>query len=120
MSTPVSAALPSSSRGEPELVTEHSAGLGPDVDYIAVGNDVVATLDPQQSTIARRNVAAAFDEVLPGDHLGLDEALLNLGVDLTRRLPGGRATAQRPRHRLLALVGSEKGDQPEQLVRGSH
>ena len=60
------------------------------------------------------------DEVLVGDHLGADEAVLEIRVDDARRLRRGRAGPHGPGAHFLH-AGGEIGLQPQQLVgrRGS-
>src|SRR3954454_3505426 len=93
--------------------------LGPDVDHVAVLNDVVAALDPQGATVAGGGVAAGVDQLVPGDHLGADEALLDVAVNPARGLVCGSASRQGPGQRLLVGVGCEEADQIEQLESGS-
>ncbi len=85
------------------------------MDDVAVGDEVVAALGAKQAALAGPDVAARRDQVFPRDDLGADEALLDLGVDLARRLPGGRPRPHAARHRFLAGVRSEEDDQVEQV-----
>src|SRR6201986_377084 len=61
----------------------------PDRDPVAVGDHVVATLEPERGVLPCARVAAELDELVPGDDLGADEALLDVGVDLAPRGPDG-------------------------------
>src|SRR6185436_10411310 len=90
--------------------------LNLDGDDVAVLDYIVAPLDPQQPLVARRRVATALDQLLPADRLGLDEGILDLGVDRAGRLPSRRATRQRAGDGLLALARGEEDDQVEQLI----
>ena len=77
---------------------------------------------------SRRILPASFapcsplqrDEVVVGDHLGADEALLEVGVDHAGGLRRQRAAAQRPGAHFLR-AGGEVRQQAEQVVarRGS-
>ena len=58
------------------------------------------------------------DEVVVGDDLGADEALLEVGVDLARRLRRHRADVRRPGAHFLRAGGEER-QQPEQVVGGA-
>ena len=64
---------------------------------------------------ARRGDAAERREVVVGDDLGLDEALLEVGVDDAGRLRGLPALLDRPGAHLL-LTRGEIGLQAEQVV----
>ena len=55
-------------------------------------------------------VAAGVDELVPADHLGADEALLDVGVDLAGGVPGGQAAPQVPGLGGLVLAGGEERD----------
>ena len=66
------------------------------MDDVAVLDDVVLALEPQLPRLAAPGLAPEPHEVLVGDHLGADEAALDVAVDLARRLEGGRAAADRP------------------------
>src|SRR4051812_34396467 len=73
-------------------------------DHVAVLHHVVASLGPDQPSIARFRVAAGAHEVLPADHLGADEAGLDIGVNAARCVPGGEPAAKGSRPRLAAAV----------------
>src|SRR4051812_391018 len=83
-------------------------------DDIAVAHEVVPTLQAQNATLTRPGVAAGLDERLPADDLGADEALLDVGVDLARGVPGREAVAHVPRLRGLVLTRGEEGDLVQQ------
>ena len=90
-----------------------------DGDHVAVGDHVVAALEPQRSAVARARVAAGVAQRLPADHLGADEAALDVGVDQAGRVPDRQAAAQMPGLRRLVLAGGEERDQVEQLERAA-
>src|SRR4029453_15970549 len=56
-----------------------------EVDDVAVLDDVVLALDPELSGLAAARLASELDQVAPVDHLGADEASLDVGVDLPGR-----------------------------------
>src|SRR6478736_7439336 len=85
-----------------------------DGQHVAVVHQVVAALEAQRAAIARAGVATSFDERVPADDLGADEALLDVGVDLARGVPGGQPVAQVPALGGFGLTGREEGDQLEQ------
>ena len=68
-----------------------------DRQHLAVRDDVVAALGAQEPALARRGERAAFDELLPADHLRADEALPHVRMD-----PAGASSAVAPRGRLQA------------------
>src|SRR4051812_48612409 len=89
--------------------------LSPDVDHVAVLDDVVAALDPQRPPVSRARVAAGVEQLVPGDDLGADERLLNVAVDTAG---GGVDTATAAQGvRLSGLVGvrGEEADEVEQV-----
>src|SRR4051794_31899890 len=90
--------------------------LNLDRDHVAVLDYVVAAPDAERALAGGGRVAAALAQLPPADRFGLDEGVLDLGVDRARRLPGGRAARDRARNRLLALAGGEEGEQVEQVV----
>src|SRR5439155_17555093 len=63
----------------------------PEVDDVAVLDDVVLALEPELPRLAAPGLAPEAHELLVGDHLGADEAALDVAVDLARRLEGGRS-----------------------------
>src|SRR5829696_2197713 len=83
---------------------------------VAVGDLVVLALDAHLADLAGLGPRADGDQLLPVDHLGPDEAALEVRVDdpgALRRLPTG---AERPRPALL-LAGGEERAQAQQVVR---
>src|SRR5690242_4856930 len=84
---------------------------GPDVDEVAVGDDVVPSLDPQGAALPGGGIAPRVHELLPGDLLRAHERALDVAVHPPGGVVGGAAPAQRPRHRLLAGVRREEGDE---------
>src|SRR3984885_12933868 len=76
---------------------------------------------PFQSPLPRflgAHFALVGDEILVGDHFGADEALLEVGMDHSRRLGRSRTFAHRPGPHFL-LAGGEVGLQTQQLVAGT-
>ena len=55
--------------------------------------------------------------LVPADHLGADEAALDVGVDHARGVPDAQATLEVPGLRGLVLAGGEERDQVEQRER---
>src|SRR2546422_4331970 len=89
-----------------------------EVDDVAVLDDVVLALEPQLPRLAALGLAPEAHELVVGDHLGADEAALDVAVDLARRLEGRRAAADRPGPALV-LAGGEEADQVEERVAGA-
>src|SRR5947208_8789000 len=90
----------------------------PEVDDVAVLDDVVLALEPQLPRLAALGLAPEAHELVVGDHLGADEAALDVAVDLARRLEGRRAAADRPGPALV-LAGGEEAHQVEERVAGA-
>src|SRR5690606_25074520 len=85
------------------------------MDHVAVLDDVVLSLDAKQPLVAQGDLGALAHPLLPGGHLGADEAPLEVRVDHaggTRRLP---ALANRPSPRFLR-ADREVGAQAEERV----
>ena len=98
-------------RQRPNINNPARSRVEPELDDVAVLDDVVLALDAEFAGLAGLGVGAGGNEVVEGDHLGGDEAALEIGVDH----PGGRralgAGGDRPGARLL-VVGGEEGAQP--------
>src|SRR5205814_8835634 len=90
----------------------------PEVDDVTVLDDVVLALEPQLPRLAAPRLAPEAHELVVGDHLGADEAALDVAVDLARRLEGRRAAADRP-GAALVLAGGEEAHQVEERVAGA-
>src|SRR6478609_9905366 len=80
---------------------ERSSDVEPEFHDVAVVHDVVLALEPRLAAMTGLEHRAGVDEVLERDHLGLDEALLEVGVDHAGRLRSLPALADRPGARLL-------------------
>src|SRR5204862_6424460 len=87
-----------------------------DLEHIAVFDDVVLAFDAHPSLLLRLRPGSDVEELAPLDHLGADEAALQVGVDHARALGRARAGAERPRARLL-LAGRQERPPPEEVVR---
>src|SRR5690606_39977280 len=79
---------------------------------VAFLHPVFLALQPQPAGLARAGFAAVADEVVVGNGLGADEALLEVGVDDRGGLGRGRAALDRPRAHFLD-AGGEGGLQAE-------
>src|SRR3546814_7367322 len=88
------------------------------VHDIPVLHDIALALGAQLASLACLGLAAQRDIIGKSDGFGADEALLEIAVDLARRLGRGRALVDGPRARLLRPDGKE-GQQVEQLVSGA-
>ena len=66
--------------------TPGSAWTGPVMSTSPMAHDVVLALDARLARGARGGDGARGDQIVVGDHLGLDEAPLDVAVDDTRRL----------------------------------
>src|SRR5690349_10102093 len=60
-----------------------------ELHHVAIGHDVVLALEPDLSLRPGGAHRTGRDQVLEGDHLGLDEALLEVGMDHPGGLGGG-------------------------------
>src|SRR3990172_11671623 len=91
-----------------------SSDVEAEVHHVAVLDHVVLALDAELARLAAARLAAELDEVAPVDHLGADEAALDVRVDLARGARRGDAARDRPG---AALVGprGEHADQADQL-----
>src|SRR5690606_4706994 len=97
------------------LLRARALHVEPEVDHVAVLDDVLLPLDAQLALLAQRRLRAGLHPILPGGDLGPDEAPLEVGVDHAggaRRLPSG---ADGPGAGLLRTDG-EEGAQAEELV----
>src|SRR3546814_8618978 len=88
------------------------------VHDIPVLHDIALALGSQLASLACLARAAQRNIIAKSDGFGADEALLEIAVDLARRLGRGRALVDGPRARLLRPDGKE-GQQVEQLVSGA-
>src|SRR3954468_17192498 len=62
----------------------------PEIDHVAVLNDVVLPLEAQLGVIAARGEGAARQQVLVANALRPDEPARDIAVDFPRREHGGR------------------------------
>src|SRR5262249_16920743 len=85
------------------------------MDDVAVYDDVLLALEPELAGIARAGFAAERDVILGRDHLGADEAALEIGVNDAGGLWRPRAARHRPGVRLPG-TGSEERDEVEQRI----
>src|SRR5689334_9872374 len=87
----------------------------PKVDDVAVAHDVVLALEAELPRLAALRLAAEADEVLVRDHLGADEAALDVAVDLAGGLERRGPAADGP-CAALVLARGEKADEVEERV----
>src|SRR5947209_15727397 len=90
----------------------------PEMHHVAVGNHVVLAFEPHLAGVARARFAAGRYVVVIGDRLGADEALLEIGMDHTRRLRRLGAGRDRPGARLF-WAGGEISDEMQKVVAGA-
>merc|ERR1712186_268994 len=64
--------------------------------YVTVLHNVLLALQPQLPSSLGLLFAAKFNKVAEGHHLGLDEPLLEVGMDDASSLRGGVALVNRP------------------------
>src|SRR2546430_17327848 len=90
--------------------------LAPDAeeDYVAVFDPVVATLDAKLAGRAQRVHRAGGDKLVDRGHLGADEMLLEVGVDLRGCHRRGRVAFAGPGPD-LGFAGGEVGDETSDL-----
>jgi len=92
------------------------------VDDVAVLDEVVLSFHAHGPPALGSGLRAVAKQLVPADHLGLDEAALEVGVDDARRLGGTEALADHPgaafvlAHREVALQPEERESLPDQLV----
>src|SRR5207244_3220434 len=91
----------------------------PEVHHVAVLDDVVFSFDAQGALRARRRFAAVTEQLVPADHLRLDEATLEIGVDRARRLWRPGSSLDDP-GAALVLADREVALQTEQVEAGAH
>src|SRR5207245_5085536 len=78
-----------------------------DLEHVAVDDLVVLPLDPQPALFLRLGPRADVEEVLPEDHLGPDEAALEVGVDHARAFGRLGTRPERPRARFGVAGGAD-------------
>src|SRR4029453_15099998 len=88
-----------------------------DVEDVAFPDDVGAALDAEQAFGRGGAPPAGGDPVVVADHLGADEAALQVGVDAAGGFGGGGAPADLPGAGLV-LPGGEEGEQVEEPPAG--
>lgn len=79
-------------------------------------DDVLLALHAQAARLLRLRPRSELEQLPPPDHLGPDEAALQIGVDDPGALGRPRAGMERPGTRLL-LTGGEERAPVEQVVR---
>src|SRR5262245_40694405 len=109
---------PASERELPDLrsVTRGASDVEAEMDDVAVLDHVLLALDPQRAGLLAFGLAAVREEVLEADHLGADEAALDVAVDLARGARRERAARHGPRPTLVGPRG-QHADQVDQRER---
>src|SRR5438552_5500368 len=87
----------------------------PEVDDVAVLHDVLLALEAELPRLPALRLASVADELVEGDHLGADEAALDVAVDLAGGFEGRGAAADRP-GAALVLARGEEAHQVEQVI----
>ena len=80
--------------------------------------EVLLAFEPQRAAVARGGPAAGGDQIVVGQDLGADEALLDVAVDRAGRGARGRRGAHGP-GAAFVLADREERDAAEQVVRGA-
>src|SRR4051794_21831592 len=91
----------------------------PEIDHVAVLNDVVLPLEAQLGVIAARGEGAPRQQVLVANPLRPDEPARDIAVDFPRREHGGRVAWNGP-GAVLVLADGEKRDVAEKIVAGAN
>src|SRR6478672_10309695 len=110
-----SARRPANLRGCPSILPVAS-DVEPEVHDIAFLDDVGLAFEAELASLAGARFAAPRDERVVGDHLGADEAALEVAVDCARRLRR-RCAARHGPGAALFWPGRVEGLQPQQTVR---
>src|SRR5690606_18440696 len=84
------------------------SGRKPEMHHVAILNDVVLAFQAHLAGIARSCLAAIGDEIVVGDGLGANEALLEIGMDDASSLGRLCAGGHGPGPRLLRSDGEER------------
>src|SRR6266508_211633 len=87
-----------------------------DVHDVALPDDVILALDPDEALVLGRLHAARTHQILEGDHFRPDEPTLQVGVDGPGGLGRFRPSRYLPSPRLV-LSGREERDEVERPVR---
>ena len=86
------------------------------MEYFAIFYAIGFSFRAHDTKLFRVGLASRFEELRPADDLRADEAALEVGVDRTGRLLGGRAARNCPCADLV-VADREEGAEPEELVR---
>src|SRR6188472_1406874 len=99
--TVIEESFPSGKRGSQAQRPERGSDVEAELDDVAVVHDVILALETCLATVPGLQDGAGVDQIDERDDLGLDEALLEVGVDHARGLRRLPALADRPRARFL-------------------
>src|SRR5918994_6029072 len=89
-----------------------------EVDDITIGDHVELTLAAKRAGFSRFNQATGLEQVGVAHHFSANEASLNVRVDFTSGLDGGRAPSDRPGTALIRSHG-EKRHEAKQIERAA-
>src|SRR6266540_1059992 len=117
MYTPSAPPLVACHAGAPEAC-ESQSHREPDVQDVAVLDDVLLPLQAELPLVPGLRLAAEGDEVVVVHDLGADEAALEVGVDAPRCARRAISAADGPGAHLV-LADREEGDEVEQVVGGA-
>ena len=81
-----------------------------DVEHIAIGDRVGLAFLADPAALLGGGLAAGFQQLIPADYLGSDEASRQVGMDGARGILCVGALDDRPRAALV-LASGEEGDQ---------
>src|SRR3972149_4083531 len=104
-------------RREPSVKANPAASSGAeqDVHHVPVLDKILLPLAAQTAVLLRLRETACRQQLIPADPPRADEPPLDVRMDATGRLQGGRPGGQRP-GAALRLADGEEGDEPQHLL----
>src|SRR5215211_4050042 len=94
------------------------SGREAEMQHVAIGDEVVLTLEPQPAVVARARLPVIGYIIFIGDGFCAYEALFEIGVDHSGGLRGACAARHRPGPCFLG-TGGEKRDEMQEFVAGA-
>src|SRR5438046_557704 len=84
--------------------------VGPYLDAGAILYHVVSPLEPAPAALAGGRLRSGLQQSRARNHLGADETLRQVGMDLARGVHRTLSLAQRPRPHLVGTNGEERDE----------